>query len=273
MAGGKGSRLFPLTLDRAKPAVPFGGRYRIIDFVLSNLANSGDPLGLRADPVQVAVARGACAADLGRARLLRLVRHRRTCADAHGRVLVPRHRRLGLPEPAPHRGVPRRRGAGLRRRPHLQDEHPPDDRLPLPEGGHRDDRLPADPEVGGARVRHRPGRRPAAGGRFSGEARARSDHHPRRSRALPRRRWATTCSRPGRWSRSCAPTPSASRTTTSAATSCRRWSKTGRSSPTTSATTGSAASPTSWRTPTGATSGRSTRTTRPTWTSRTSCPA
>ena len=41
MAGGKGSRLFPLTLDRAKPAVPFGGRYRIIDFVLSNFVNSG----------------------------------------------------------------------------------------------------------------------------------------------------------------------------------------------------------------------------------------
>lgn len=40
MAGGKGSRLNPLTLDRAKPAVPFGGRYRIIDFVLSNMANS-----------------------------------------------------------------------------------------------------------------------------------------------------------------------------------------------------------------------------------------
>jgi glucose-1-phosphate adenylyltransferase len=41
MAGGKGARLNPLTLDRAKPAVPFGGRYRIIDFVLSNMANSG----------------------------------------------------------------------------------------------------------------------------------------------------------------------------------------------------------------------------------------
>ncbi len=41
MAGGKGSRLYPLTRDRAKPAVPFGGRYRIIDFVLSNLVNSG----------------------------------------------------------------------------------------------------------------------------------------------------------------------------------------------------------------------------------------
>ncbi len=41
MAGGKGTRLEPLTLDRSKPAVPFGGKYRIIDFVLSNLINSG----------------------------------------------------------------------------------------------------------------------------------------------------------------------------------------------------------------------------------------
>jgi glucose-1-phosphate adenylyltransferase len=41
MAGGRGERLFPLTRDRAKPAVPFGGKYRIIDFVLSNLVNSG----------------------------------------------------------------------------------------------------------------------------------------------------------------------------------------------------------------------------------------
>ena len=41
MAGGKGSRLGPLTLHRSKPALPFGGRYRIIDFVLSNFVNSG----------------------------------------------------------------------------------------------------------------------------------------------------------------------------------------------------------------------------------------
>ncbi len=41
MAGGKGSRLAPLTSHRAKPSVPFGGRYRIIDFALSNLVNSG----------------------------------------------------------------------------------------------------------------------------------------------------------------------------------------------------------------------------------------
>ncbi len=41
LAGGEGKRLYPLTRDRAKPAVPFGGRYRIIDFVINNFVNSG----------------------------------------------------------------------------------------------------------------------------------------------------------------------------------------------------------------------------------------
>ena len=41
LAGGRGERLYPLTQHRAKPAVPFGGKYRIIDFVLSNFVNSG----------------------------------------------------------------------------------------------------------------------------------------------------------------------------------------------------------------------------------------
>ena len=41
LAGGEGKRLMPLTLDRAKPAVPFGGTLRLIDFVLSNMVNSG----------------------------------------------------------------------------------------------------------------------------------------------------------------------------------------------------------------------------------------
>lgn len=41
LAGGQGERLFPLTKDRAKPAVPFGGRYRIIDFAINNFINSG----------------------------------------------------------------------------------------------------------------------------------------------------------------------------------------------------------------------------------------
>src|SRR3954470_12133811 len=40
LAGGQGERLYPLTRDRAKPAVPFGGIYRIIDFTLSNCVNS-----------------------------------------------------------------------------------------------------------------------------------------------------------------------------------------------------------------------------------------
>jgi glucose-1-phosphate adenylyltransferase len=41
MAGGRGERLFPLTMERTKPSVPFGGKYRIIDFALSNFINSG----------------------------------------------------------------------------------------------------------------------------------------------------------------------------------------------------------------------------------------
>ena len=41
LAGGEGKRLWPLTADRAKPAVPFGASYRLIDFVLSNLVNAG----------------------------------------------------------------------------------------------------------------------------------------------------------------------------------------------------------------------------------------
>ncbi|MCW2813927.1 MAG: glgC, partial [Nocardioides sp.] len=41
LAGGEGKRLMPLTADRAKPAVPFAGIYRLIDYALSNVVNSG----------------------------------------------------------------------------------------------------------------------------------------------------------------------------------------------------------------------------------------
>jgi glucose-1-phosphate adenylyltransferase len=53
LAGGAGSRLSPLTAERAKPAVPFGGRYRIIDFTLSNCLHSGLRQVLVLTPVQV----------------------------------------------------------------------------------------------------------------------------------------------------------------------------------------------------------------------------
>ena len=47
LAGGQGSRLYALTKDMAKPAVPFGGKYRLIDFPLSNCTNSGiDTVGV-----------------------------------------------------------------------------------------------------------------------------------------------------------------------------------------------------------------------------------
>ena len=47
LAGGQGSRLFALTQKKAKPAVPYGGKYKIIDFPLSNCANSGiDTVGV-----------------------------------------------------------------------------------------------------------------------------------------------------------------------------------------------------------------------------------
>ena len=53
LAGGQGERLYPLTKHRAKPAVPFGGIYRIIDFALSNCINSQLKTDLRSDSIQI----------------------------------------------------------------------------------------------------------------------------------------------------------------------------------------------------------------------------
>ncbi len=52
LAGGQGERLWPLTRDRAKPAVPFGGTYRIIDITLSNCVNSDLRRVFVLDPIQ-----------------------------------------------------------------------------------------------------------------------------------------------------------------------------------------------------------------------------
>ena len=56
LAGGEGERLSILSGVRAKPAVPFGGKYRIIDFTLSNCVNSRHRQRRRPDPVQPALA-------------------------------------------------------------------------------------------------------------------------------------------------------------------------------------------------------------------------
>ena len=51
LAGGAGNRLYVLTKERAKPAVPFGGKYKIIDFPISNCVNSGiDTVGVLTHP-------------------------------------------------------------------------------------------------------------------------------------------------------------------------------------------------------------------------------
>ena len=104
LAGGKGTRLEPLTRDRAKPAVPFGGLYRIIDFTLSNCINS--------DLRKILVLTQYKARSLDRHICHRLElpepRARRihrgaAAAAAHRRALVQGHRRRHLPEHLHHR--------------------------------------------------------------------------------------------------------------------------------------------------------------------------
>ena len=131
LAGGRGSRLEPLTRERSKPAVPFGGRYRIVDFVLSNFVNSRHPLALRARPVHVAVADRAPAHGLADERPgARPLHRRRAAADADRRGVVPRQRGRGAPEPEPDRRLRPRPGGRLRRGPHLPDGREPDGGVP-----------------------------------------------------------------------------------------------------------------------------------------------
>ncbi len=100
LAGGRGSRLEDLTDWRAKPAVPFGGKFRIIDFTLSNCVNSGvRRIGVR-HAIQGAQSDPAPAARLEFPRWPhpRVDRHPARAATDQG-ILVPRHRRRGVPEP------------------------------------------------------------------------------------------------------------------------------------------------------------------------------
>ena len=128
LAGGEGKRLAPLTADRAKPAVPFGGNYRLIDFALSNLVNAGQ--------LKIAVLTQYKSESLGRHiattwRLSPLLGNYVTPVPAQMRRGPNWFAGLGrrdLPEPEPDL----RRAAALhlrlRRRPRLPDGSAPDAR-------------------------------------------------------------------------------------------------------------------------------------------------
>ena len=128
LAGGEGKRLAPLTADRAKPAVPFGGNYRLIDFALSNLVNAGQ--------LKIAVLTQYKSESLGRHiattwRLSPLLGNYVTPVPAQmrrGPELVRRLGRRDLPEPQPdlRRAAPLH--LRLRRRPRLPDGSAPDAR-------------------------------------------------------------------------------------------------------------------------------------------------
>ena len=121
LAGGEGKRLMPLTADRAKPAVPFGGLYRMVDFALSNLVNAGY--------LKIVVLTQYKSHSLDRHitktwRMSNLLGNYVTPVPAQqrlGPVLVRRLGRRDPPELQPHQRRAARLRHRLRRRPHLPD--------------------------------------------------------------------------------------------------------------------------------------------------------
>ena len=148
LAGGRGSRLEPLTRDRAKPAVPFGGIYRIIDFTLSNCINS--------DLRKILVLTQYKAVSLNR-HIDQGWKFLSRELDEYIEVIPPQQRiaehvvsgdrRRDLPERLHDREGRPPRHPDPGRRPHLQDELRRDDRLPPRAPGRPDDRLPAGPRL------------------------------------------------------------------------------------------------------------------------------
>src|SRR6266545_5989359 len=261
LAGGEGKRLAPLTADRAKPAVPFGGDYRLIDFALSNLVNGGY------------------------LRIVVLTQYKSHSLDRHIATTWRMSPLLGnyvTPVPAQMRRGPRwyagSSDAIFQSLNLVHDERP--DYVIVFSADHiyrMDPRRMVEQHVAsgagvtvaGIRVPRREATsfgviETAADGR--GIARStRSRPSPRACRTRPTRRtppWATTCSPPRRCSRRSRSTrPIITPTTTSAATSCRCWWSGVRPRSTTSPTT-RCPGPPSGTGPTGATWARSTPTTR-----------
>ena len=98
LAGGEGKRLAPLTLDRAKPAVPFGGNYRLIDFALSNLVNAGYRRIVVLTQYKSHSLDRHIATDVAAVAAARQLRHAGAGADAPRAALVRRLGRRDLPE-------------------------------------------------------------------------------------------------------------------------------------------------------------------------------
>ena len=198
LAGGRGSRLQELTDNRAKPAVYFGGKSRIIDFALSNALNSG----IRRISVATQYKAHSLIRHLQRGwNFFRPERNESfdiLPASQHGRRasrLVCRHRRRGLPEHRHHRGLRAALHRAARRRPHLQDGLRADAAAARAARRRRDGRLHRGAADGSDRVRRDGGRsrRPHPGRSW------RSRRTRPASPASPSMRWpawASTCSRP-----------------------------------------------------------------------------
>ena len=142
LAGGEGSRLYPLTKERAKPAVPFGGKYRIIDFVLSSLVNSGIHsiyvvIQFRSQSLLQHLSDGWRLGGILKSEFIVPVpaQMRSEGKDWYRGTADAIHQNINLIEQSAPSVV-----CHLRRRPHLPDEHPRDDRISRAEACPRDDR-------------------------------------------------------------------------------------------------------------------------------------
>ena len=156
LAGGQGERLSVLSAQRAKPAVPFAGKYRIIDFTLSNCVNSGiyrvavltqyrphslnDHIGI-GRPWDLDRMRGG-------------VRMLQPYLGRQGQRLVQGHRRRRLPEPVGHRRLALRHAADPVGRPRLQAGLQRHARLSRGAQGGLHRRRPAGADGRGASLRH-----------------------------------------------------------------------------------------------------------------------
>ncbi len=221
LAGGEGKRLWPLTADRAKPAVPFGGNYRLVDFVLSNLVNAGY------------------------LRICVLTQYKSHSLDRHITQTWRMSTVLGnyvTPVPAQQRLGPRwytgSADAILQSANLIYDDKPDyvvvfgadhvyrmdprqmvNQHIESGAGCHR--RRHPGATQGSHRVRRDRAAADRQGARVPREA-SEAARPCRTARTRATRRWATTCSPPTRCSRRCARTPrTSSRCTTWAATSCR----------------------------------------------------